>query len=58
MYDINSVKLPLKLKKIVLGSKCPEKEVNRVQIKQMLTERVKFSSLNVEVGISEIDNYR
>ncbi len=45
---------PLNLKKVTLGNKCPEKELNKVQLKRFKSEQ----GLNVEIEISEITNYR
>ena len=46
---------PLKLKEIILGPKCPEKETNRDQL-NVLLKRMDFE--NVKVDFSKIDNYR
>ena len=46
---------PLKLKEIILGPKCPEKEINRNQL-HVLLKRNGFEGVNVD--FSEIDNYR
>ncbi len=46
---------PLKLKEIILGPKCPEKETNRDQL-NVLLKRMGFD--NVKVDFSRIDNYR
>ena len=46
---------PLKLKKIILGPKCPEKETNREQLRVLLN-RKGFDE--VKVDFSKIDNYR
>lgn len=53
MFDAES-EFPLKLKKVTLGNKCPEKELNKVQLKRFKSEQ----GLNVEIQISEITNYR
>ncbi|WP_431293505.1 DUF2971 domain-containing protein [Pedobacter sp. P26] len=47
--------LPVTLEKITLGSKCPEKQLNHVQLKMLLEER---GLLSVEVDFSGINNYR
>ena len=46
---------PLKLKEIILGPKCPEKETNRDQL-NVLLKRMGFN--DVKVDFSRIDNYR
>ncbi len=52
-FDANS-EFPLKLKKVTLGNKCPEKDLNKVQLKRLKSEQ----ALNIEIEISEITNYR
>lgn len=46
---------PLKLKEIILGPKCPEKETNRDQL-NVLLKRMGLD--DVKVDFSRIDNYR
>ena len=46
---------PLKLQEIILGPKCPEKEINRNQL-YVLLKRNGFEGVNVD--FSNIDNYR
>lgn len=53
MFDAKS-EFPLYLKKVTLGNKCPEKELNKVQFKRFKSEQ----SLNLDIEISEITNYR
>ena len=50
--------VPLKLKGIILGPKCSEKEVNAKQIKNMLNRDQNFKELQIEVTISAKNNYR
>ena len=49
---------PLKLKGIVLGPKCPEKEMNAKQIKNMLRRDPSLQRLNIDIQVSKITNYR
>lgn len=49
---------PLKLKKIILGPKCPEAEVNKEQIKRLLSLDPELRKMDIDVEISEIHNYR
>lgn len=56
--DIKVDSCPLKLKKIILGPKCPEKEINRQQIANMIKDKNLFNGRDIEVTTSSIDNYR
>lgn len=49
---------PLKLKKIILGPKCPEAEVNKEQIEMLLALDPELNKMNIKVEVSEIHNYR
>ncbi len=49
---------PLQLKKIWLGASCPEKKVNKVQLKKMIEASEGFKGKSIEVDISKVDNYR
>lgn len=49
---------PLKLKKIILGPKCPEAEVNKEQIERLLSLDPDLNKLGIKVEISKIHNYR
>lgn len=50
--------IPLKLKGIILGPKCPEKEINVKQLDSMLKRDPELRKLDIKVSISEITNYR
>lgn len=49
---------PLKLKGIILGPKCQEKDMNVKQIINMLQRDSSLRTLNVNIQLSEITNYR
>lgn len=49
---------PLKLKGIILGPKCPEKETNIKQMKNMLRRDASLKRLDIDIQVSEITNYR
>ena len=53
-----SSSFPLQLKKIWLGASCPEKNVNKLQLKKMIETSEGFKDKNIEVDISKVDNYR
>lgn len=54
-FDMNHVDFPLELKKITLGPKCPEQQVNIIQIVHLL----KVSGFSgVEVNESSVKTYR
>ena len=50
--------IPLTLKSIILGPKCPEKEINVKQLANMLERDPALSNLKIEVTGSKITNYR
>ncbi len=50
--------IPLSLKGIILGPKCPEKEINIKQLENMLGRDPELKEFDVKVSISEITNYR
>ncbi|MCQ2360477.1 MAG: DUF2971 domain-containing protein [Paludibacteraceae bacterium] len=56
--DLDFSKFPLQLTKIILGPKCPEKEINIKQIKAMMQANNIPNAGDIEVVISSIDNYR
>ena len=56
--DNPSMPFPLQLKKIWLGTSCPEKNVNKLQLKKMIEASEGFKDKNIEVDISKVDNYR
>ncbi len=53
-FKLNSSKFPLQLKQILLGPKMPERNINRNQLEDLLLAK----GLNIDVGVSKIDNYR
>lgn len=64
-FKLNSTVFPIQLRKIILGPKCPEQELNKVQIEEMIRRRnigikkkddVDIANLTVE--LSEIKHYR
>lgn len=72
-FQLNSSVFPIQLKEIMLGPKCPEQEVNKVQIEEMLRQKRKFirdnnnsntnpkidSNLSkIDVELSTINHYR
>ncbi len=60
-FTLNDVRMPIKLKEIVLGPKCPEKLINKKQFEQYIRELRRDPKYNVDkvnVEISSIRNYR
>lgn len=59
-FDLNSPSLPVRLSEIILGPKCPEKEINKKQFEQMLRQikRSGASRRKVAVSLSTIRSYR
>lgn len=70
-FQLNSVAMPVKLSEIVLGPKCPEKELNKCQFEQFIRELNNEKTLNangdevdkynlgqLKVSISSITSYR
>lgn len=63
---LNDAAFPIRLSEIILGPKCPEKEVNLVQIEELIRrkkreikEEDKESSLaGLQVRLSDIEHYR
>ena len=49
---------PLRLKSVILGASCPEKEINMTQLKKMIESSKGFGGKNISVELSEITNYR
>ena len=49
---------PLKIRRIILGPKFTEKEVNQIQLKLHLMKSSIIDGSEISVEISEIDNYR
>ncbi len=58
VIDFELKDFPLTLKKIILGPKCPEKEINIKQIKAMMQANNIPNAGDIEVVTSSIDNYR
>lgn len=54
----DSNEFPLILKKVILGPKFTEKEVNVIQLRQMISESDILNADNIECTLSAIDNYR
>lgn len=65
-FRLNSKSFPIQLKEILLGPKCPEQEINLVQIQEMIRRKIREineqkydSNLNdIKVELSEIKHYR
>lgn len=55
VYDISLFEKPISIKRIFLGPKCPEKEINRRQLKVMMREK---GIEGIDVCFSTIKNYR
>lgn len=56
--DDSMKSFPLELKKIWIGAACPERAVNKQQLKKMIETSEGFKGKNIEVDISKVDNYR
>lgn len=56
--EIMANTFPLKLNKIILGPKCPERALNVKQIKNLLLRDPNLRIMNISVEESEINNYR
>ena len=72
-FQLNEKDLPLQLSEIVLGPKCPEKEINKKQFEQFIRELKKkpnkkkrngefveeeYNISKLKISISKINNYR
>ncbi|GAA4446137.1 hypothetical protein GCM10023189_00980 [Nibrella saemangeumensis] len=65
-FRLNSKSFPIHLRKIILGPKCPEQDINCVQIQEMIRSKqkeIKKKKLDanfdeLEVELSKIINYR
>jgi hypothetical protein len=65
-FRLNSKSFPIQLKEILLGPKCPEQEINLVQIQEMIRRKIREineqkydSNLNdIKVELSKIKHYR
>lgn len=49
---------PLKLTKVVLGPKCAEAQINKVQLKSYIRTNSKITNKGVDIDVSKIDFYR
>lgn len=57
----NAIEFPLTLRKIIIGSKCPEINVNKASLQALAIERFgndPFNEPNIKIGISNINSYR
>jgi hypothetical protein len=65
-FQLNSKAFPLQLKEIILGPKCPESDINKVQIEEMIRrKRTEAQNRNLDsnfrrmqVELSKINHYR
>lgn len=57
LTDKSSI-FPLQLKKVILGPKCSEAQINKVQLKSYVRNSSKFNSSNLDILVSKIDFYR
>jgi hypothetical protein len=72
-FQLNSTVFPIQLKEIMLGPKCPEQKINKVQIEEMLRRKRSYikennsdsSKMNIDsdfakidVKLSKIEHYR
>ena len=55
-FDLDA--FPLKLKKIILGPKCPESDMNLFQLKALIENHPNSSLKDIEISKSKIENYR
>lgn len=53
-FKLNTSKFPLQLRRIILGPKMPEIEVNLSQMEELISQK----GYSIKVDRSEIDNYR
>lgn len=51
-------KFPLIIESVLLGPKCPEKEINAKQLQYRINNQSIINSKQITVGISKIDHYR
>jgi hypothetical protein len=60
-FKLNDKDLPLQMTEILLGPKCPEKEINQKQFEQYIRElnhNPEYNISKLKVSISKIKNYR
>ena len=63
-FRLNTPDFPIKLTKVILGPKCPESEINSVQLSEMIRSKTETASNNdsdiskIVVEISPINHYR
>ena len=56
-FQLNSSVFPIQLKEIMLGPKCPEQEINKVQLEEMLRQKRKhIRKNNKDSSKSRIDS--
>lgn len=53
-FKLNSSKFPLQLKRIILGPKMPELDINKSQLEDLISSK----GYTIKVDTSEINNYR
>lgn len=53
-FALSGTVFPLKIEKVIMGSKLPEKDINKAQFKQLVSEL----GIKIKVDISSIKNYR
>lgn len=54
----SSTPFPIQLKKIWLGVSCPERDVNKKQLKKMIDSTEEFNNRKIDVDLSSVTNYR
>lgn len=65
-FKLNSKSFPIQLKEIILGPKCPEKETNLVQLREMIRrknqESIEKTNMlifnDIKIALSNIKHYR
>ncbi len=63
-FQLNNSKFPIKLNGIMLGPKCPEQEINMVQLREMIRKKSIDAKLkgvdieNIQIELSGIKHYR
>ena len=66
-FELNNPDFPLELIEIILGPKCPEQEINKMQLEEMIRRKKSYINLDIskktdisklKVELSEINHYR
>lgn len=65
-FELNSSNFPLELREIILGPKCPEQELNKIQLEEMIRRKKKeivdkkkdTDIKKLKVVLSDINHYR